>query len=267
MTTVETPVELPDLYRGDTCAQRGANAADKGRTFADHFLTNGLMSKFAGGGNLRWFDLPLPYLVAAHVGYGKESPEEKISYRSPLLSFARTLDDAWGFADRSGRKKFDVVPLWDATHFVWKLSGIRAQQISTGHFRFTYAASTKRVEVFRQQLEAQLAAGRLDNFEKTIAVSIVHGHLDADKDQHTADLVDAAAYLTANANEVEDKGLLQRALANATRDAEWLLYPRDPMEDGRGFSAQFPPNEYLSVPLFARNVRAPPPGPVAVRVG
>ena len=264
--STDTLVELPELFRGDTCTQRGANAADKGRTFADHFLTNGLMAKFADGGNLAWFNLPLPYLVVAHIGYAKNTREEKISYRSPLLSFTRSLEEAWGFADRSGRKRFDIVPFADATHFAWKLSGIRARELSAGRFQFTYRASTHNVAGFRQQLEAELQGGHLGNFERTIATGLVHQHLDADDEEHVAELIDATAFLKANEHIVEDKALLRRALDFAERSSEWLLFPKDPMEDGRGFSAQFPPNKHLSVPVFARDVRAPSGGPAAVRV-
>jgi len=266
MTPDGPMVTLPDLYRGDTCTPRGPNAADKGKTFADHFLTNGLMSKFADGGNLSWFNLPLPYLVAAHIGYGPKTPEEQISYRSPLLSFTQSRDEAWDFADRSKRKKFEIAPFVDATHFAWKLSGISAQQISTGHFRFYYRSSTQNVTAFRRQLEAVLLTGNLDKFERTIAVGIVHQHLDADEQAHVAELIDAVAFLKTNEDLIKNKGLFAQALKFAERSSEWLLYPKDPMEDGRGFSARFCPNEFLSAPIFARDARAQAPGTDAARV-
>lgn len=269
--TTTSPVQLPDLFRGDTCVPPGPKAADRGKTFADHFLTEGLMAKFADGGDPRWEQLPLPYLVAAHVGYlkcmegEKPSVEERISFRSPMLSFSETLEEAWYFTDRTEKKKFVVVPFAEATHFAWKLSGIKAQQVSAGLFRFTYTYSTKNVEVFRLQLEAELQQGNLDNFHRAVATGIVHENVRQDKDEHIADLIDVHAYLKANEADVKDKELLARALERAGRSREWLLYPRDPMKDGRGFSSRFGPNDHLSAPVFARVARAPAAAQLGVK--
>lgn len=260
--------DIPDLFRGDSCLALGANAADRGKTFADHFLTNGLMAKFADWGDLGWEHLPLPYLVAAHVGYLKSKPkekptlEERISFRSPMLSFSQSLEEAWYFVDRTEKKKFEVVGFTDATHFVWKLSGITASEVSTGRWRFSYRYSTENVEAFRRQLEADLLAGKYDKFARTVATGIVHDHLQRDREDHQAELIEVVPFLEANRASMENQLLWEQATERARRSREWLLYPRDPMEDGRGFSAQFGPNRFLSVPVFARVAQAKSPATV-----
>lgn len=270
--TTDHPVRIPDLYRGDTCVPRGPNAADRGKTFADQFLTVGLMAKFADGGDPRWERLPLPYLVAAHVGYLKAnegepaSQEERISFRSPMLSFTEALEMAWHFVDRTEKKMFEFVPFAEATHFAWKLSGIVADQISEGRFRFRYTHSTENVEAFRAHLEAELLAGNLDRLQRTVATVLVHRHLGQNEHVHLAELIRVAPFLRATEGQVHDKRLFQRALERAEESQEWLLYPRDPGPDGRGYSSQFGPNAFLTAPVFARLARAPATGPDAVRV-
>ncbi len=122
MTSAAGLISLPDLFRGDTCAPPGGNATNRGQTFADQFLTTGLVAKFANGGDPKWERLSLPYLVAAHVGYEKKTKEEKVSFYIPMLSFSESLDAAWYFADRTMKKKFEVVPFAQATHIASKSS-------------------------------------------------------------------------------------------------------------------------------------------------
>jgi hypothetical protein len=215
------------------------------------------MAKFADGGPLIWEQLPLPYVVAAHVGYEKKTREEKISFRSPMLSFSEALDEAWYFTDRTERKKFEIVPFMDATHFAWKLSGIRAQVLAAGHFRFEYSYSTQNVERFLGSLEVDLLAGDIQGFQRGLDAAIAQQFVRADDTPHVAELIDVVTFLEANSRQVGDDALLTRALDYARRSREWLLRPRDPMEDGRGFSSRFGPNPFLSAAIFAREVRTP----------
>ena len=251
----------PMLYRGDSIPPRIYGLADekhRGRTFADHFATNGLMAKFCEGGLLSWFQEPLPYLVAAHVGYAKESREDGISRHSPFLSFSTREQDAFRYMDRRERSDLEACSFADATYFVWRLeSETVANEVQPGVYALTFLAGLNNVRSFVEESVAALKLNGSDDefvFGSTIGQALVQSKIAADTTVHHAWLIDVASFLRANAcffrGRFADLGI--RALANAQRDSEWLLYPRDEEPRLRGFSSRFQPSPLLHAHSWRR---------------
>lgn len=249
-------IELPVLYRGDSLPPSvAATTRDhRGRTFAEHYVTEGLLAKSADKGLSRHLNRPLPVLVATHVGYRLTNDDEKYAaYHSPLISFSTDPVSAWHFLDRTSKKKFAPCELENATHFMWKLIDARVQQIGPGHYRLRYVASTKNVDRFRQKLVAAVQQGDLTKLNRALAAQIVHGHVEQNQATRMADVIDAAEYLgSLDATERVDVDLLQRARTFAARWSEWLVYPMDVIPGLHGYSARFSLNEHLDLHLFAR---------------
>ena len=258
MVGVQAPsrVELPVLYRGDSLPPQvtATNREHRGRTFAEHYVTAGLLAKSADGGLSLHLNRRLPILVATHIGYRlTDDGERYAAYHSPLISFSTEAAAAWHFLDRTSSKRFEPCALEDATHFMWKMEGASVEEIGPGHYRLRYLASTKNVDRFRSNLVEAVQQGDLGKLDKALAAQIVHGYVQQDNTMHTADVIDAVRYLDAvDATAGVDDELLKRARIFADRWSEWLVYPMDEPPDLRGYSARLSLNEYLDLHLFAR---------------
>jgi hypothetical protein len=254
-------VELPVLYRGDSLppAVVASTREHRGRTFAEHYITEGLLAKSADGGRSQHLNRALPVLVATHIGYRLADADEKYAaYHSPLMSFSKDPTSAWHFLDRTSKKIFASSAFDDATHFMWKLAGAPVQAIGPGHYRLSYHASTKNVDRFRYELVKGVQQGQLRKLNKALAAQIVHDHVQQDQATHSADIIDAMSYLdTLDSSAGVDEELLKRARTFAARWSEWLVYPMDVIPDLRGYSSQFSLNEYLDLHVFAREVPGP----------
>jgi hypothetical protein len=231
----------------------------RGRTFAEHYITEGLLAKSVDGGRSQHLNRALPVLVATHIGYRLADADEKYAaYHSPLISFSKDPTSAWHFLDRTSKKTFIPCAFDDATHFMWRLAGARVQAIGPGHYRLSYRASTRNVDRFRQQLVEVVQQGDLRKLNHALVAQIVHGHVQQDQATHSADIVDAVPYLgTLDSTAGIDEELLKRARTFAARWSEWLVYPMDVIPDLRGYSARFSLSEYLDLHVFAREVPSP----------
>ncbi|NVJ25848.1 hypothetical protein HUW62_31960 [Myxococcus sp. AM011] len=260
-TNPEEVVSLPTLYRGDSLPSRvtqDANATHRGRTFAEHYVTEGLLSKSTDQGLLADLNRPLEQLVAVHVGYRKNiKGEEYAAYHSPLISFSTDAIAAWHFLDRTAKKSFEECPVGKATHFMWKLTDVRARKVSPGRYRFEYRKSTKNVDKFREQFVNAVNAGDLSQLNQALATQIVHEHIQKDTGLHVAHLIDVNTFLTTidPAKHNVDEELLARARKFGAKWSEWLLYPMEVEASLGGYSGRFSLNEALDLHLFAREVR------------
>jgi hypothetical protein len=252
-------VEIPTLFRGGSLSRSMREVTDparRGRMFADHYITDGLMAKFAQRG--RPSDVlrnPLSYLVEAHCGYEKGTTSEKISKHSPFVSFSMVEDAAWHFADRTNKRKLVPCELSDATHFMWKLEGVKAEHVSEGRFRFVYRSDPKNVEVFAARQVAEALGNIEEGLIRAVVNQVVHEHLRSDPTEHVAEIFDVVTYLTATTEHGRSTRLWARAIDRAKWWHEWLVFPCDPMPDGHGYDARFFLNEFLHVHLWARDGR------------
>ncbi|MCP3169938.1 hypothetical protein [Myxococcus qinghaiensis] len=259
-TKSEEVVCLPTLYRGDSLPSRvtqDANATHRGRTFAEYYVTEGLLSKSTDQGLSRHLNWPLEKLVAVHVGYRKDiQDEEYAAYHSPLISFSTDANAAWHFLDRTAKKSFEPSPIGAATHFMWKLTDVRVRPISPGRYRFEYRKSTKNVDRFREQFVAAVNEGDLSQLTAALATQIVHQHIQADTGLHVADFIDVNTFLATvdPATHNVDEELLARARKFGEKWSEWLLYPMEVEASLGGLSGRFSVNEALDFHLFARKV-------------
>ncbi len=247
-------VRIPELFRGDSLPPlvRGANARIRGRTFADHYVTDGLVAKFADGGLSRFLDWPLHRQIAAHVGFPKKRHEQDVYFadHSPFISFARTEEAAWHFLDRSHAKRFVGCDIGLATHFMWRLSDVDAEEIEPGRYRMLFRASTAHVKRFRIEGEQRLLAGDLSSLNADLTRVIVHGHIDADETAHRAEVFDVVRYLSAFNTGIADD-LLESARRLGEKWDEWLVRPMDNVQELRGHSAKLPPSVHLDLAFWA----------------
>ncbi len=243
------------LFRGDSLPDSVTRTAprDRGRTFADHFCGTGLMAKFADNGMISLVrDQDLVDLVLKHVGYNRWAPERALAYHSPLLSFSTMRDTAFRFSYRADDP--DLVPctLDEATHFVWELAIELPYCIDPGRYGFTYSADPCNALPFlREQvqrgLELEAATGDLHMLANTLLQAAGAAHAAADRSLHYAELIDVATFLSSHDLTHRDARLVRNALNRASRDNEWLLFPKDPMPDGPGYSCRFVMNRHLKV--------------------
>ncbi len=250
-------VAIPDLFRGDSLPSvvLAANAASRGRTFAEHYSTDGLMAKFGDGGRGAWLKWPLQLQVATHVGYRQsEDGEVAFAYRSPFISFSDDRKAAWHFLDRTGEKTFTDCALADATHFMWRMAGLTAVEIGVGHFAIEFRASTANVDHFLQAGVAEFLVGDYSNLKDTLSQSFTHLHVQADDSLHTAQLIHVPRYLAAVTESSIPDDLLARARGFGAKWSEWLVLPTD-VEAGLGRSSRLPLNAHLDLCVFAREAR------------
>ena len=72
-------------------------------------------------------------------------------------------------------------------------------------------------------------------------------HADLDTRDHYAELIDITTFVQNLDASRYERRLLDNTLNRASRDHEWLLYPKDPMPGGPGFSCRFVMNRHLRV--------------------
>lgn len=187
---------LPTLFRGDSLPPPVLNANSRGRTFADHYATDGLLAKAADGGRSQDLNRSPEQLVAVHVGYRTNNQSESYAaYHSPLISFSSEESAAWHFLDRTAKKSFTDCRIDDATHFMWKLSGVRARPLSPGRFRFEFRASTANVDRFREEFVGAVHGGELSTLHRALVTQIVHGHMQGDTRTNVADIINVSTFL------------------------------------------------------------------------
>lgn len=262
---------IPLLYRGDSLPNTSMDHSDpiqKGKTFAEYYKTNGLMSKFSTGGTDDIFSLGLPYIVASHIGYIKDPDPKKLNTqtrvmnKSPLISFTSKSETAYYYQDRSQKAKLVEESIDEATHFVWSLNidYSKVIQLGSGHFRFIFQASNTNVNKFLvENIKAITEMTKdpdsmdMNDFGNKLGELLVAQHTENDISDHFSELIDAVTYLNANACIIDDKELLNRALDRANESNEWLLFPKDPF--GSSFSAKFPLNSYLDLDHWAKRVK------------
>lgn len=248
--------KFPILYRGDSVPKTVRSQSDplhRGRTFAELYLSEGLMAKSADGAIGKHLALDTDYLIHTHIGYKQgtsddPSTEEWISKHSPFISFSTEKDSAMYFVDRTKKKNLESCAFENGEYFLWQLGEIPGVKIKEGLFALAFKTSTCNVKKFLTSGIAAANAGSVEAALSILPTLIVHGHLDNDQSWHQAILVDVVTYLSSNpSGPTVSSDLRDRALTRAKKWSEWLLYPLDLMPDGRGFSARFPPNQYLDL--------------------
>ncbi len=261
--------KAPILFRGDSLPNAVTNHNDprvRGKTWAEYYITEGLVAKFASSGSEDIWRRDLRYLVACHVGYKRGTDPKKVNFetyvynKSPFISFSSRMKTAFAFMDRTQKSKFENCDIGDATHFVWSLEGIEWNRVGIGRFEFTYTASNESVEQFLaedaealQKMAADPDTLDLGAFGPILGRLIVAQHTAADNSIHRAELIHVVPFLLANFWHVGDIFLLLRALLRSYRSSEWLLWPKDPF--GKSYSAKFPVNKHLKLDHWARRLR------------
>lgn len=248
--------KFPILYRGDsvpTSIRSHTDPLHRGRTFAEFYLSEGLMAKSADGALGKHLERDTDYLIHTHVGYkqgthDEPSEEEWISKHSPFISFSSEKSSAMYFADRTKKKKLGSCAFEDADYFLWTLEGIPGVKIKEGLYGLAFKTSTCNVKKFLNDRVNAANSGSMEAALSILPILIVHGHIDSDSSWHQALLIDVVTYLESNPSGGSvTKELKDRAVQRAKKWSEWLLYPMDPMPDGKGFSARFPPNQHLDL--------------------
>lgn len=243
------------FYRGDSLPSqiRSVGRKDRGRTFAEHFCGNGLMSKFADDGSWTLLrGMELLDMILSHVGYQCDQPEERFSYRSPFLSFTSDASAAFDFAERSGKKDVEECPLESASYFIWELEIELPYEVEPGRFQFSYKASSTNcyqliLDQIQRGLELEARTGDAHNLAMGIMSLGAGWHADNDHRDHRAELIDVSRYVRNQDISYKNPQLVNNTLERATRSNEWLLYPTDPIEDGPGLSSRFAMNRHLRV--------------------
>jgi hypothetical protein len=243
------------LYRGDSMPRgecNSASATDRGRTFANLFCGTGLEAKFGDGGSSDLLEnRDLLALVLAHVGWARETPEEKVANHSPLISFSEREDFALGFANRE-RVQLEPCEFYEASYFTWRLEVSLDALREPGRFSFDYEFDS--VNVARLSSAAvQSGRSRVIEGDALSAVAIPlrdlvsqvsrFGH----PNHYHAEIIDVITYVTNQNVSGRDNDLVTRTLDRAMRDREWLIFPTDPGPGGWGYSGRLAMNQYLTV--------------------
>lgn len=247
--------KIPPLYRGDSVPSSIRNQKDplhRGRTFAEKYLSEGLMAKSADGALVKHLELNTDFLISTHIGYkqgtlDEPSLEEWISKHSPFISFSSKVESAMHFVDRTHKKPLEKCEFKDAKYFLWELKDLPCVKLKEGLFAFLYKTSSCNVQKFVKNDLEKATNGSMEAALSILPTLIVHGYLDNDESWHQGLLIDVVTYLTNNPIGNINKELKERALERANKWSEWLLYPTDPMPDGKGFSARFSPNKHLDL--------------------
>lgn len=245
------------LYRGDSLPSVVISAERKvrGRTFARYFCGNGLMAKFCDGGfHSLVRGKSTRQIVEEHIGYVTGQPSEKLALHSPMLSFSSSRERAFVFLERSEKKRLKLVEcrFEEASHFLWELDVELPAPSMPGLHHIEYNADPVHCrEIVERQLRLGLEAEAQDadplRFMEALGAAIALGHAAADASVHRAELINALEFLGGDRPNA-DAIVLANARERAERDLEWLLYPKDPMDDGTGPpSARFMMNKHLRV--------------------
>ena len=244
------------LYRGDSLPKSVTHMQNyRGRTFANYFCTNGLMARFADGGSSRLlYGLDALDIVLKHVGYDKNYSEEELAYHSPMISFSEMPGAAFQFAERTERKrkKLETCDLHDATHFMWRLELELGEPEEPGLYPFRYKADPENCnQIISEQLHQgqllQVQTGDMNKIGQSLLALAVMSHALSDESEHHADLINVVEFVSERNTKGREKRLVENTLNRASRDMEWLLYPKDSMPGGQGYSSRFVMNKHLSV--------------------
>lgn len=248
------------LYRGDSLPREvaAANSRIRGRTFADHFIGNGLMAKFADGGTSELLlGKSLLQLVLEHVGYESGTPAERLSDHSPFISFSMSEACAFAFSERKEKKRLRLQPchLDEATHFVWELEidmERDVKKVKPGQFDLEYSANPTNCSSFieeelRRGIQKEVTTHDPWALACALGKYIACRHATADSSIHRAVLVDVVSFVCEQDTSTFDNQLVRNTIERATRDHEWLIYPADLMPNGQGVSARFTMNRHLGV--------------------
>lgn len=247
------------LYRGDSLpVDLGRSPSlSRGRTFANYFCSNGLMAKFADGGHsdvLR--NKSLAELIASHVGYLNNTAEQAFSFRSPFISFTTDKELAFNYSDRHRRiEKLEPCTLDSATYFLWQfdVNLEEMSEVEPGRYVLPYRADPRNcVSIIREQIERGqrnvAEAEQLDIIADAVRSLATMYHAENDVAVHYAEVIDVIAFMAnAYAEDLDRNGLVKNTLERAERDQEWLIYPKDPMPHGKGYSSRLAMNKHLSV--------------------
>ena len=241
-----------ELFRGDSLPSTVLNqsSANRGRTFANHFCGNGLLARFADGGSSSLLeDKELLDYVLAHVSYERKTPE--FARHSPLISFSKSRDTAFKFTNRRQREleecTFDL-----ATHFLWRFNFPLGEMLEVGRYGFVYQSDPQNCrELVRKWIDRGMRKEAETGDMKGLAeaVSSLGGmwHSHCDTSNHYAEVIDVYTFVSNADSSSRNEQLVKNTLERSKRDQEWLVYPKDPMPDRRGYSARLTMNKHLSV--------------------
>jgi hypothetical protein len=211
------------------------------------------MAKFADGGTSKLLGhQDLVDLALKHVGYNAWASERDLAYHSPLLSFSAMRETAFNFSNRTDTPNLTPCHLDKATHFVWELEIDLPPPMKCGQYGFTYQSDPINTlpliqDQVRRGLEIEAATGNFHILGSALLQAAGAAAASADESFHYAELIDVATFLEGQDLSGHDARLVYNALVRARRDSEWLLYPKDPMPDGSGFSCRFAMNRHLKV--------------------
>jgi len=236
------------LFRGDSIPAN-PKKSEKGCTFCEYYLGNGLLAKFAdgGGSNILQGRDELD-MVLAHIGYEKGTPDEKFSFHSPMLAFTSSEDVAVTFMDRTGKKHFEECGFENATHFIWKLEFDLPDTKTPGRYELYYEKSSENVMPFiidklRNGYTEEAATGNPNTLANALGELLAAAN--SPETQYRILIFDAGTFLKSQDTSRKDQASMERALVRSSRDKEWLIYPCTPMPDGTGVSSRFQMNKYL----------------------
>jgi len=135
---------------------------------------------------------------------------------------------------------------------MWQLEVDLPTPCEPGIYEFTYEADQVNCKALVQQqlargISREAASRDLESIAKGLMNAAAVSHAAADQCAHYATLIDAVTYVNWKGSSGRKDRLVNNTRQRASRDREWLLYPKDPMPDGPGFSARFMMNRYLHV--------------------
>jgi hypothetical protein len=223
------------------------------------------VAKFADDGSSRILrGRDLLGLVVAHVGYELGTPEQELHDHSPLISFSEVIETAFGFSERTRRRDLITSTIEDATHFVWALDVDQLERLEAGRYALRFLADPANCEdlvneQLRRGLELEARTGDMDLIGQACLNLAAMSIAKAETTEHYAELIDVTIFVRAHLIPEPLARCAALAMERAERDREWLLYPKDPMHDGPGYSSRFPMNRCLSVCSYLKDssLRAP----------
>lgn len=257
-------MSLPiNLFRGDSIPI-STSTSKKGQTLVNYFISTGLIAKFSDGGTSNLLEnKSLPELVASHIGYETNSPEQDLSFRSPFISFSESIQIAETFAtSRIKIKQPTSCTIDQASHFIWELHIENINETSPGIYELSFFADYSNINELLIATEKEIR----DDCKNTEVDMHRLGNRIANFLMQTTDLdqqsstrapqkakIINAVKLLENSNFTEYyKPIAIAAISRANRDREWLIHPCTPMSQGFGVSGKFPMNKHLRVKKYYR---------------
>lgn len=208
-------------------------------------LTIGIFSKFVNGGSSESLaNRPFSVQIADHVGHAAGTPAEAFMRKSTLISFTKNRETALKYMTGPAPCDVELCAFPDATHFLYelRLDSTDLPEAKLGlcgvhHLQYRWS-----LENCHRHVQGNPMLELVEGF--------VAGNASVERHVRHALLVDVVCFLE-NHGAMLDADTVRRGLERARRDAEWLLFPADPLEDGSGqLSAQFRPNRHLFMTGF-----------------